>query len=147
MIACKPVAVQRMAFLFCRTSVAIALWVAWVFRVPWLVVASAVVLALSALLAVGRAPMIVLYSQTLGRAWPGRTEILDERAMRVAHGVGAALTAVSALLIHLAPRVGYACLFFVAVAKTAGALGFCSVLKLYGCVNSDTCCAWTGRKA
>jgi hypothetical protein len=132
---------------FCRTSVAMALWVAWAARLPWLVWASAAVLAASAVLAVGRAPMIVLYSQTLGRAWPGGTEVLDERAMRVAHAVGAALTAASALLIASAPRAGYLCLFFVAVAKTAGALGFCSVLKLYGCVNSGTCCTWTGRKA
>jgi hypothetical protein len=146
-IAAKPVAVQRAAFIFCRTSVAVALWVAWAFGLPWLVVASAAVLAASAVLAVERAPMIVFYSQTLGRAWPGGTEVLDERAMRVAHGVGAALTAAAAAMIYVLPRAGYTCLFFVAVAKTAGALGFCSVLRLYGCVNSDTCCTLTGRKA
>ncbi len=146
MIACKPVIVQRHAFHFCRSSMAVALWTALVFQLAWVVVACAVVLAASALLTVGRAPLIVLYRETLGRAWPGGSEVLDERAMRFAHTLGAVICAVCAGLIYAAPRAGYTFLAFVAVAKTSGALGYCSGLKLYGCLNSETCCRWVGRQ-
>jgi hypothetical protein len=146
MIACKPVTVQRHAFEFCKTSLAVALWTALIFRLPWLVLACSAVLAASAVLTVTRAPLVVLYRETLGRAWPGGPEVLDERAMRFAHTLGATLCAVCAALIYAAPRVGYSFLVFVAVAKTSGALGFCSALKLYGCLNSDTCCRWVGRR-
>jgi hypothetical protein len=147
MIASKPVVVQRGAFLFCRTSLAVALWVALVLRLPWLVAATAVVLALSALLTVARAPLVVAYTWTLGRVWPGGSEVLDERAMRFAHLVGALMVSASWLLLIVRPRSGYVCLALVAVAKTAGALGFCSALRFYGCMNSDTCCRWADRRA
>jgi uncharacterized membrane protein YccC len=147
MIACKPVAVQRNAFHFCRSSLAIALWLALFLRLPWLVAACAVILGLSAALTVGRAPMVALYSETFGRVWSGGTEILDERAMRFAHSLGAAMCAICTVLIYVWPRGGYAFLVTVATLKTAGALGFCSAVRLYGCVNSDTCCSWIGKRA
>jgi|WetSurMetagenome_2_1015567.scaffolds.fasta_scaffold164496_3 hypothetical protein len=147
MIACKPVAVQRNAFHFCRWSLALALWVALFLRLPWLVAACAVILGASAALTVSRAPMIRIYTETLGRAWPGGTEILDARAMRFAHGLGAAMCAVCVVLLVAWPRGGYAFLVAVATLKTVGALGFCSAVRLYGCVNSDTCCTWIGKRA
>lgn len=146
MIACKPVVVQKRAFQFCKTSLAVALWTALVLRLPWLVAAAAVVLALSALLTVRRAPLVVVYRETLGRAWPGGAEVLDERAMRFAHTMGTLMCGGCALLLYTAPRAGYPLLLFVAIAKTAGALGFCSALKLYGCLNSNTCCNWIERR-
>lgn len=147
MIACKPVVVQRNAFHFCRSSLAVALWAALFLRQPWLVVASAVVLGLSAALTVGRAPMIVLYTTTLGRVWSGGTEVLDERAMRFAHTLGGAMCAICVGLIYTWPQGGYGFLVAVATLKTVGALGFCSAVRLYGCVNSDTCCSWIGKRA
>jgi hypothetical protein len=147
MIASRPVAVQRNAFHFCRWSLAIALWVAFFLHRPWLVAASAVILGLSAALTVVRAPMIVLYTGTLGRVWSGGTEVLDARAMRFAHGLGAAMCAVCAVLLFAWPRGGYAFLLTVATLKTVGALGFCSAVRFYGCVNSDTCCSWIGKRA
>lgn len=147
MIACRPVTVQRNAFLFCRMSLAVLLWAALVLRLPWLVVLSALVLGVSAVLGVARAPLVVLYRETAGRLWSGGTEVLDERAMRFAHTLGTAMCGVCAALLFAWPRGGYGFLVFVAAAKTAGALGFCSALKLYSCANSETCCSWLARRA
>lgn len=145
MIAPKPVVVQRFAFDFCRVSLAVVLWLALALRLPWLVVACAAVLAVSAIVTVRWAPMVVLYRFTLGLAWPGGHVVLDERGMRFAHGLGALMASGCAALLYTRPRSGYLFLFFLAIFKTAGAIGFCSALKLYGCLNSDTCCSMLAR--
>ncbi len=147
MVAAKPVTVQHGAFIFCRTSLAALLWVAFLARLPGLVVVAAAILAASAALGVGRAPLILLYTRTAGRVWPGGFDVLDERAMRFAHALGMLMTAAAAALILYRPGPGYVWLFIVAVAKTAGACGFCSGVKLYGCVTNDECCAWIGKRA
>jgi len=147
MILIKPVTVQRGAFIFCRTSLAVLLWLALVFQAPALVVATAVILAASAALTVSRAPMILLYSWSAGRVWPGGFEVLDERAMRFAHGLGALMTGLCAVLLYTSPRAGYITLVMVALFKTAGACGFCSGLKLYGCATNDDCCAFLAKRS
>ena len=146
MIPVKPVTVQRGAFIFCRTSLAVLIWLALLLREPAIVVATAAILAASAALTVSRAPMILLYSWTVGRFWSGGFEVLDERAMRFAHGVGALMTGICAVLLYASPRAGYITLVIVALFKTAGACGFCSGVKLYGCATNEDCCAFLAKR-
>ena len=146
MIAAKPVTVQRGAFIFCRTSLAVLVWLALLLQAPSIVVATAVILAASAALTVSRAPMILLYTWTAGRIWPGGFEVLDERSMRFAHGVGAVMTGICAVLLYTSPRAGYITLVIVALAKTAGACGFCSGARLYSCVTNEDCCTFLAKR-
>lgn len=148
MAACKPVEVSKGAFAFCRYSLAVLVWAALIFQWKWMVWVCFAVLALSAILKVKRAPMILLYEQTIERLFPSGEEILDENGMRFAHTLGAVLCLLALGFLYLSSaKVGWIVLFFVAVIKTIGALGLCAASKLYGCMTSGGCCRFTRRRA
>jgi hypothetical protein len=143
----KPVALPRAAFAFCRWTLAAALWAALLLRQPWLVAVTAGVLGASALLGVGRAPLVVLWRVTLHRIAPTRDVVLNELAMRFTHAIGALLAAATYALLLLAPPIGRAGLILLVAVKTVGALGFCPAGKLYECVTSGGgCCGILGAK-
>jgi len=143
----KPVAVPRAAFAFCRWTLAVALWAALLLRQPWLVAVTAVVLGVSALLGVGRAPLVVLWRITLHRVVPTGDVILNEHAMRFAHALGALLAAITYAFLLLAPPLGRAGLILLVAVKTIGALGFCPAGKLYECVaGGGGCCGVLGKR-
>ncbi len=147
MIAIRPVSVPKGAFVFCRYSLAVLLWVAFGLRharpalaVGLLVVATGI-MALSAVLTVKWAPLVALYSYTIDLIFPSPKEVLDINAMRFAHSLGTVLVGISLMLIAAGgPGPGWTFLFWVAIAKTIGALGFCAASKMYGCVNRGGTC-------
>jgi hypothetical protein len=138
--------VQKNAFVFCRYSIAVLVWLALVLRSVPLLALAFVILAASALLTVRRAPMIVLWTSTLGRLFPSEEEILDVRAMRVAHTAGAVLAGVSLALTYLQRPGAWLFVLAFAVLKTLSALGFCPAYKLYGCAMRGGCCALTAKR-
>jgi hypothetical protein len=148
----KPVEVPRGAFLFCRWSVAVLLWIGVVLRVEAVVAFCAVVMALSAFLTVRRAPMITLYWLTVERIRPSRVEILDENGMRFAHTVATVFIS-APLLVTMngspsAAEVAWRFLFFVALFKTAGAMGYCAISRLYTCaLSGGECCSFLKPKS
>jgi hypothetical protein len=139
------VTIQDNAFIFCRYSLAVLVWVALALHSVGTLGAVFVILALSALLKVERAPMVWLYTQTLGRVIRSRDVILDVRAMQVAHAAGTVLALVSLVLVLAIPWLGWPFVGVFAVVKTVSALGFCPAYKLYGCMAKGGCCALTSR--
>lgn len=142
MFTYKPVTVSRGAFRFCRYSVAIMMWIAVIWRIEELVIVCAAIMALSAILTVGRAPLITLYTLTMERIYPTAPEVLDENGMRFAHTVATIFMTLPLALVYSGQEaLGWRLLAFVALFKTAGALGFCAVSRLYTCaVTGGTCC-------
>lgn len=140
------VTIQRNAFLFCRYSVALMVWAALVLRSVYLVAAVFVILALSAALTVRRAPMVWLYTQTLGRLIPSADEVLDVRAMRTAHALGAVLALVCLALVYQGTPIAWWVVGAFALLKTASAVGVCPAYKLYGCMAKGGCCAMTSKR-
>lgn len=142
----KPVAVPGAAFNFCRYGVSLILWAGYFWRWPELVVLSFVILALSAILKIERAPMIYFYKNTVDKLFPSPVVILDEHAMRFAHTLGSLLTLTCVILLYTAEGWGWRLVIVAAVLKTIGALGYCSGVKLYNCLNSDTCCSFLRKR-
>lgn len=141
------VTIQRNAFLFCRYSVALMVWSALLFRSVWVLVAVFVILALSALLTVRRAPMVWLYTRTLGRFVRSADVVLDVRAMRTAHTLGALLALISISLVARESAFAWYFVGVFGVLKTLSAVGFCPAYKLYGCVMGGSgCCAFAARR-
>jgi len=144
---CRPVSVSKGAFVFCKWTVAIIIWVALIFRLKWMIVLSFAILALSAILKIERAPLIFLYTQTVDRIFKSSKEILDECGMQFAHTMGSILTLICLLFLYfINEKIGWILVFIVAIAKTAGAMGFCTALKLYGCMASGGCCRLTRKE-
>ncbi|HEY3418782.1 MAG TPA: DUF4395 family protein [Armatimonadota bacterium] len=142
MLPTKAVSVSKGAFAFCRYSLMVLVWVAFFLRSKELVVLAAVIMALSALLTVRRAPMIVLYNITLEKLFPSGTAVLDEYGMRFAHTFAAIMLGAAAGFAYAGlPHVGGGILFFVAIAKTVSAFGFCPASKAYTCLSrGGSCC-------
>lgn len=141
MAGVKPVSVSRGAFAFCRYTIAVLLWCSVVFRVKELVLAAFIILTLSVILKVKRAPLILLYTYTVDKLFPTGQVILDEKGIRFAHTVGAVVSFLCLILLYfINPTAGWALTVLLAILKTSAAFGFCSALKLYQCVNGGTCC-------
>ncbi len=141
----KPVTIPSHAFVFCRYSIALLVWLAWALHSAWCLGAAALILALSAALKVQRAPLIVLYSQTLLRLYKSPEEIVDETAMRFAHVLGAFLAGVCLLSVFLKPELGWRFTLLFALLKSVSALGFCPATRLFGCATNTTCCPITKK--
>jgi hypothetical protein len=148
MTECKPVSVPSAAFVFCRYTLMIMVWGALIFRWKWLAGLVFIILILSASFKIGRAPLIVLYSCTINRLFKSHNEILDENAMRFAHCLGATIILISLLFLYLInERVGWVILFFLAIIKTIGALGYCPASKLYSCITAGGCCRFIRKNS
>ena len=125
---------------------AIIVWCALIFKIKWLVVLSFVILALSAILTIKHAPMIVLWRYTLGRIFNSKTEILNVKAMRFAHGAGTILSAICVYLLYFGNEyAGWILVGFFAILKTISAFGFCPASKLYVCMSNGGCCAFSRK--
>jgi len=132
--------ISKGAFLFCRSTIAAVLWIALIFQVKWLLFVSFLLLATSALSGIKRAPLIVMYTNTLERLIPSAREIVDERGIRFAQALGAALNLLCLLFLYLLnERIGWGMVLIVAILKTAGAFGFCGGLKMYQCLFGKCC--------
>lgn len=141
MAGVKPVSITKNSFAFCRYSVAVLVWISFVFRMEEVLMAVFLILLFSAVLKVRRAPMILLYNHTIGRIYPGENVIVDEKGIRFAHSVGTVMSGLCLILLNLGlTTVGLILTFILAVLKTSAAFGFCSALKLYDCMNSGNCC-------
>jgi hypothetical protein len=143
----EPVMVSRAAFAFCRYSLMLMLWAAFFLRLKILVVAAVVILALSALLTVRRAPLIALYTHTVGRLWPSRLEELDLYGMQFAHILGSIVGLACVLFLYVFhERMGWALTFVFCLLKTVSAAGLCPASRLYNCMAGGKCCAFLKGK-
>lgn len=139
----KPVEISSHGFAWCRWGVAVLVWVTLLVNHPAPLAAAALILVLSALLKVRNAPLIWLHRVTLGRAVPSPPVVVDEIAMAFAHGLGAVLASLCLLAWFIAPApIPWIATALLGIAKGAGALGYCSGVKLYQCMHSDTCCSF-----
>ncbi len=136
-----PVTITTGSFAFCRYTVAVLVWLSLVLQNRLLLILVWAIMVLSWLLRVGRAPLIVLYRQTIDRIWPSSPVVVDEKGIRFAHAVGAAFSTLCLVVLYLgSPLAGWILTAVLAILKTSAALGFCSALKLYTCMQGGNCC-------
>jgi hypothetical protein len=137
----KPVTISKGAFAFCRYTIAVALWTSIICQIKWLVVASFLILVLSYILKVQRAPLVILYTITIDKILPSNKELVDEKGIRFAHLVGSIISGLCCILLYYVnSTAGWVLIFLFAILKTSAAFGFCSSLKLYSCMTGGNCC-------
>ena len=142
----KPVSVPSAAFIFCRFTLALLIWASLIFHSKPLMIAVFILFALSAILKVRRAPLILLYSYTVNKIFKSPDEVLNEAAMRFAHIMGATFSLVCICLLYFAPPVfGWAAVLVFAIMKSISAFGYCPASKLYECMSNGGCCAFTKK--
>lgn len=139
----KPVSVPKSAFTFCRYSIALLVWLSLFLQSKPIMILVFFILLFSAVLKVGRAPMILLYSYTINKIIKSKEEILNEQAMRFAHIFGSILSLVCLLFLYfINENVGWVMVFCFGLLKSISAIGFCPASKLYDCLNNDSCCVF-----
>lgn len=137
----KPVTISKGSFAFCRTTIAALLWLSVIFQIRWLVIVIFIIMLLSALLKVKRAPLIVLYSNTFEKIHKSQDIIVDENGLSFSHWVGAIFSLICiAFLFYISFFIGWILTAILAILQISAAFGFCSALKIYSCLNSGGCC-------
>lgn len=140
---CKPVEISTGAFNFCKYSIAFILWASVLLKSKELVLLCFVILVISAILKVKKAPLVYFYTQTFQRHFKSQPLILDENSVWFAHTVGAVVSALALVFLYfINPFIGWVITIVLAILKTSGAFGFCGAMKLYGCMNNPNgnCC-------
>lgn len=145
MASFKPVSISKGGFAFCRTVIAAMVALSVLPGCRFLLAVVLVIMALSAVFKVQRAPLILLYKYTFDRIRPSENVIVDEKGIFFSHVVGAAFALICLIVFRFGNVAGVilTCLF--AVLQISAACGFCSALKLYTCMTSGNCCRF-GRK-
>lgn len=144
----KPVDVPNGSFNFCKYTISLLLWCSLIFQSKILLFICFVVLVLSAVLKVEKAPLVFFYTNTVDRVFKSKSIILDENAVWFAHLVGAVFSGTALVFLYfIHPLTGWIITGILAILKTSGALGFCGAMKLYGCLNNPNgkCCR-VGKK-
>lgn len=137
----KAVTISKGSFAFCRYTIAILLWSSILFQMKELVIACFLLLTLSYILKVQKAPLVVLYDVTIEKIMPSDKELVDEKGIRFAHLVGAVFSGIGCLLLYFVnPIAGWIFTALLAILKSSAAFGFCSALKLYSCMTGGNCC-------
>jgi hypothetical protein len=133
-------------FAFCRIGIMILVWLAFIFRIEWIIWFVFFVLLFSAVFTVKYAPMIVLWRYSFGLIFKSKNEVLNVKAMRFAHILGTVLAGICLLLLHFGnPNFAWGFVAFFAIMKTISALGFCPASKAYVCMSNGTCCAFSRK--
>lgn len=144
----RPVAVPHAAFNFCKYTMASIFWLALIFHSKLLVVIGFLILLLSALLKVKNAPLVFIYTYTIHKIFPSKSEILDEKAVCFAHIVGATMALIALFFLYfIHPLTGWILTGVLAILKTSASMGCCGAMKLYSCLNNPNgqCCRF-GKK-
>jgi hypothetical protein len=136
----KIASVSNGGFIFCRVSIALLIWLAYIFGSYILLSLVLIILLFSALLTVKNAPMILIWDYTLGRIFKSKKVVLELDAMRFAHSLGTLFALVCLILWYINPRIGMIATLMFAIIKTISTAGFCPASKLYSCVSNSGCC-------
>ena len=137
----RPVQISQGSYAFCRYTVAILVWLGIVLQNKWFIVAVTVIMLVSAIVKVQRAPLVWMYAATLDQIKASPQIVVDEKGIRFAHIAGTVMGSVCTLLLFSAPPlVAWLAVGMLAILKTLAAFGQCSALKLYGCMANGTCC-------
>lgn len=131
--------ISKNAFMFCKITVGIIAWAGFIFKIKELILLAFLLLLFSAILKIRRAPLVYLYSNTVDKFIKPKFVDLDEKAMRVAHSMGAVFSGVCVLLLYLNFKYAWGVVLVFAIMKTISAFGFCPGEKVYHCMKNGCC--------
>ena len=151
MISTKMAVVPKKAFTFCRFIICILLWLSTIllfFDIKWVIFIPFVIMLLSGILTVKRAPLIVLYKVLFDRDNKSETDVLNVNSIRFSHYVGATFSLIVILFLYVfkVNLVAYIFIGILTVLQTTAAFGYCSAQKLYECLVLGNNCCNLGKK-
>lgn len=131
--------VPKNAIRFCKLTIAGLIWCSFAFKDHVTLMIVLVLLMLSALLKISRAPLILFYAYTVERIFPGPAAEVNVSAMRFAHSLGTLLSLICLIALFTIPSVGWWMVLGFAILKTISTIGFCPGEALYSCYRDGSC--------
>ena len=143
--------VPKKGFAFCRYTIAILLWFTVIlvfFNIKWIIFIPFIIMLLSGILTVRRAPLIMLYKVLFDREGKGETDVLNVSSIRFSHFVGSFFCIIIILFLYVVKIdiVAYVFLGILTILQTIAAFGYCSAQKLYECLVLGKNCCNLGKK-
>lgn len=143
--------VPKKGFAFCRYTIAILLWITVIlvfFNIKWIIFIPFIIMLLSGILTVRRAPLIMLYKVLFDREGKGETDVLNVSSIRFSHFVGSFFCIIIILFLYVVKIdiVAYVFLGILTILQTIAAFGYCSAQKLYECLVLGKNCCNLGKK-
>lgn len=138
--------VPKKAFAFCRFTICILFWLTSIlmfFNIKWIIFVPFVIMLLSGILTVKRAPLIILYKVLFDKNKKAETDVLNVNSIRFSHYVGSIFCLIVILFLYVFKIniVAYIFLGVLTLLQTIAAFGYCSAQKLYEClVLGKNCC-------
>ncbi len=136
--------ISKNAFRFCKITITIIVWIAFIFKIKSLIFITFAILVSSAILKIKKAPLIWLYSNTIDKIKPSKQIDLDENAMRFAHKLGSYFSGICVILVYLNVKFAWGVVLIFAIMKTISAFGYCPGEKVYSCMKNG-CCRFTKK--
>ena len=96
--------VPKKAFAFCRFTICILFWLTAIllfFDIKWMIFVPFIIMLLSGILTVRRAPLIVLYKVLFDRKKKAETDVLNVNSIRFSHYVGATFSLIVILFLYV----------------------------------------------
>ena len=95
--------IPKKAFAFCRFMICILLWISSIllfFDIKWFIFIPFIIMLLSGILTVRRAPLIMLYKVLFDKEGKGETDVLNVSSIRFSHYVGATFSLIVILFLY-----------------------------------------------
>lgn len=143
--------VSKKAFAFCRFTICILFWITSIllfFDIKWMIFIPFIIMLLSGILTVKRAPLILLYKVLFDSDNKSETDVLNVSSIRFSHYVGATFSLIVILFLYVfnINIVAYIFTFILTILQTVAAFGYCSAQKLYECLVLGKNCCNLGKK-
>lgn len=143
--------VPKKGFAFCRYTIAILLWITVILlfiNIKWMIFIPFIIMLISGILTVKRAPLIMLYKVLFDREGKGETDVLNVSSIRFSHFVGSFFCVVIIMFLYVfkIDFVAYIFLGILTILQTIAAFGYCSAQKLYECLVLGKNCCNLGKK-
>lgn len=143
--------VPKKAFAFCRFTICILFWITSVLlfcNIKWTIFLPFVIMLLSGILTIKKAPLILLYKILFDRKNKSETDVLNVNSIRFSHYVGASISMVAILFLYVfkIDIIAYIFIGILTILQTIAAFGYCSAQKLYECLVLGKNCCNLGKK-
>ena len=143
--------IPKKAFAFCRFTICILFWITSIllfFGIKWTIFIPFLIMLLSGILTVKRAPLIILYKVLFDRNNKSETDVLNVNSIRFSHYVGATFSLIVILFLYVFKIniVAYIFVGILTILQTIAAFGYCSAQKLYECLVLGKNCCNLGKK-
>ena len=143
--------IPKKAFAFCRFTICILFWITSIllfFDIKWMIFIPFIIMLLSGILTVKRAPLIIFYKVLFDRRNKSETDVLNVNSIRFSHYVGATFSFVVILFLYVfkIDIIAYIFVCILTLLQTIAAFGYCSAQKLYECLVLGNNCCNLGKK-